>query len=314
MAENRQIPPKGHRGSVLITGADGFTGQYLIPELRAAGWQTISAVRAEHPPDGEVTLDLADPIGMTSLLLARTPSAIIHLAAISFAGHGDASEIYRTNVIGTLNLLAAIENARLKLNHLIIASSAAVYGDQTAAELHEQLTPNPRSDYGISKLAAEQIALTRSSAKNLIITRPFNYTGPLQAESFLIPKLIHHFVRREKTIELGNIDVAREFNDVRWAAESYRTMLELETGPQKVNLCSGNAFDLRAVMQTLEDITGHQIKVIVNPKFVRKEDPPVIKGSTTLARKLGLPIPSGDPAVTLRRMLEWMCNHYENKE
>ncbi len=302
------------RGRILVTGADGFTGRYLTPALEAARWSVTSGVRAADAPAGQATFDLADVPGMTRLLDEQKPQAIIHLAAISFAGHGNAGDIYHTNTIGTLNLLTAIEQADLQLTHLIIASSAAVYGQQTEPELHEGLRPNPLSDYGISKLAAEQIALARSTANNLIITRPFNYTGPLQDASFLIPKLVHHFVRREKTIELGNIDVAREFNDVRWAVDSYKTLLELKTGTQKVNLCSGNAFKLRDVLHVLEDITQHHPELVVNPQFVRENDPPLIKGSTKLGRSIGLPALPSNKTSALREMLEWMCSHYKSKE
>lgn len=309
---NHQRPAKS-RGKVLVTGSEGFTGSYLIPALEADGWTTVRAVRADGVRAPQVTLDLADPEGMTQVLRNEAPSAIVHLAAISFVGHSNAAEIYQTNTIGTLNLLTAIQQAGLTLTHLVVASSAAVYGDQAEAELHEELTPNPTSDYGISKLSAEQLALARSTAQNLIVTRPFNYTGHLQQKSFLIPKLVHHFARREPAIELGNIDVAREFNDVRWLVDNYRALLAQDSGVCRLNLCSGNAHKLRDLLDLLEDITSYRPEVKINPQFVRANDPSLIKGSTRVARSLGLPEPTGNPEGALRQLLEWMCDRYDSK-
>ncbi len=300
--------------SVLVTGGDGFTGKYLIPELEAAGWQPISGVRSSTPNNGEITFELTDVQAMRMQLAKYRPRAIIHLAAISFAMHGDIKNIYDTNVLGTLNLLRAIEESALELDHLIVASSAAVYGDQNASLLKESLIPQPRNDYGISKLAAEHIALSRNPAKNLAIFRPFNYTGVGQPHSFLIPKLVGHFVERKSVIELGNINVAREFNDVRWAVKNYSALLGFDYGSCTVNLCSGNAFTLAEVMQILNEVTGHQPEVKINPEFVRENDPPLIAGDIELARRLNLPDPEEDAGNALRQLLSWMCENYKSSE
>jgi len=301
-------------GRVLVTGAEGFTGRYLVSALQAQGWETLSGVRASNAGTGAVSFDLNDAASMVDVLKRIQPTQVIHLAAISFAAHDDLEQIYTTNVIGTLNLLAAIETAQLELEHLILASSAAVYGQQELAELHEQLTPQPRSDYGISKLAAEHIALARHTAQQLTITRPFNYTGVNQHPSFLIPKLVSHFVEKKPVIELGNLDVAREFNDVRWAADWYTALVSSSDNPRNreetVNLCTGQAFTLREVIGLLTEISGHSLEIAVNPQFVRDNDPPLIKGETRKSKALGLPL----PVVDLKDTLTWMCDNYSRPQ
>jgi len=308
-APNSTQPPHPS-GRVLITGAEGFTGHYLVPELQNAGFTTLSGVRGPAANPKELSFDLASPGLMEQQLRKYQPTAIVHLAAISFAAHGDPGEIFTANALGTLNLLNAISAANLELEHLIVASSAAVYGEQSVAELHEDLIPQPRSDYGISKLASEHLALSKSSARNLAITRPFNYTGVGQPESFLIPKLVAHFALRKPFIELGNLGVAREFNDVRWAVRTYTKLLSIDCDRAILNLCSGQTYTLRQIVTELENITGHSLEIRVNPDFVRENDPPLICGATQRATSLGMPAPTEQPSAGLRTLLEWMCASY----
>ncbi|WP_137984288.1 GDP-mannose 4,6-dehydratase, partial [Pseudomonas viridiflava] len=83
----------------------------------------------------------------------------------------------------------------------------------------------------------------------LVITRPFNYTGVGQAENFLLPKIVSHFTQRESTIELGNLDVWRDFSDVRAVTSAYRGLLEARPLGKTLNVCSGVTHSLREVIE-----------------------------------------------------------------
>ena len=93
----------------LITGLDGFTGHYLKAELETAGWQVFGMGMQERPDDPTYRqVDLFDVEGLRAWVEVVQPDVVAHLAAISFVAHGDVEAIYRTNVVGTRNLLAAL--------------------------------------------------------------------------------------------------------------------------------------------------------------------------------------------------------------
>jgi len=106
----------------------------------------------------------------------------------------------------------------------------------------------------------------------IIIARPFNYTGPGQKGNFLIPKLIAHFTQKNASIELGNLNVEREFNDINMICEAYLNLLQYGTPAETYNVGSGNARSLKQVIDTLIQMTGHAIEVKVNPDFVRANE------------------------------------------
>ena len=136
----------------------------------------------------------------------------------------------------------------------------------------------------------------------MFFVRPFNYTGPGQAESFVIPKLVAHFAQRAETVELGNLDVEREFNDVRFVCEAYLQLLEKAVPGEVYNICSGKPVALKSVLELLSQITSHHLHVKVNPAFVRNNEIHRLCGSP--AKLIGV---VGDiPLPALQDTLRWM--------
>lgn len=223
----------------------------------------------------DLQADLTSPGALSAALAACDPiDAVVHLAAISFVGHADDTAFYAVNTVGTSNLLTAL--AQLpegqKPGTVLVASSANVYGNCDTSPISEVQPPAPVNHYAASKLAMEYIAKSYSDRLPIIVARPFNYTGTGQASSFIIPKLIDHFARKESIIELGNIHVEREFNDVRMVCESYLRLLEHGKTGETYNICSGEPHSLQSVIRRLTLLTGHSIDVKVNPKFVRNNE------------------------------------------
>lgn len=259
---------------VLVTGSRGFTGVHLVAELKAAGWEVIGTgpERDSVASDDFVAADLTCAEQARELVQTVQPDAVVHLAAISFVGHGEAEAFYRVNLVATRHLLAALADLKRAPKGVVLASSANVYGNQTGGKLSEATTPNPANDYAVSKLAMEYMARLWFDRLPITITRPFNYTGPGQATHFLLPKIVDHFRRRADEIELGNLDVWRDFSDVRAVARAYRGILEKRPAGEVFNICSGRLFSLREVLSMAERITGHRMKVSVNPAFVRSNE------------------------------------------
>lgn len=124
----------------------------------------------------------------------------------------------------------------------------------------------------MSKLAMEHMARTYADRLPIVITRPFNYTGPGQASQFVIPKLVDHYVRKAEHVELGNIHVEREFNDVRMVCDAYLALLVKGVAGEVYNICTGQPYTLAQVHDTLNTLTGHCLSVRVNPQFVRPNE------------------------------------------
>lgn len=253
---------------ILLTGAAGFTGQFFKSAAEAAG-HTVVALQA----------DLTDKAAVADQVMQMNPEAVVHLAAISFVGHADDSAFYRVNVVGTMNLLSAVAALPFSLRCVMLPSSANIYGNCDTSPIAETQPAAPVNHYAMSKLAMEHMAMTYADRLPIVITRPFNYTGPGQAPQFLIPKLVSHFARKAETIELGNLHVAREFNDVRMVCAAYLRLLESGVPGQAYNVCSGQPYTLQHVIATLEQITGHSIKVQVNPDFVRANEVHLLCGN-----------------------------------
>ncbi|CAH6869213.1 UDP-glucose 4-epimerase [Vibrio chagasii] len=277
---------------VLLTGADGFTGKYVESELLSRGYSVVGLVYREAK-EGQVACDLTDRKAVVECLKEVKPDYIIHLAALSFVGHADQKAFYDVNVFGALNLLEAAKELRLELKKVVFASSANIYGNpENVTRISESITPSPVNHYAMSKLAMEHMARLWFSQYPMIITRPFNYTGPGQAGQFLIPKIVSHFQKKASEIELGNTDVSRDFSDVRDIALAYANLLESDAQSEIVNLCSGQVTSLQSIISMMEDIAGYNIKVRVNPDFVRENEIKILGGDNTKLTSLTGKAPS----------------------
>lgn len=275
---------------VLITGLAGFTGQHLSRHLSQAGFEVVG-----------LASDLTNRELVLSEVVACAPDYVVHLAAISFAAESNADLIYRVNVQGTLNLLDALSALKKTPKKVMLASSATVYGNLPDAILSESLCPRPVSHYGCSKLAMEHMAQNYFAKLPILITRPFNYTGIGHAEHFLIPKIVKAYQNKRSSIELGNLHVSREFNDVRDICSIYQ-MLLLNDATGVVNLCSGKTISLMTLIACMNEISGYEMDVTVNPAFVRDNEIKDLSGDKTrLSQMIKL-----DFTFTIQDTLRWM--------
>jgi nucleoside-diphosphate-sugar epimerase len=275
---------------VLITGLQGFTGRHMATELEQNGYEVWGIGSATPGEPRTLEADLIDTASLLAAVQTIQPQYVIHLAGIAFVGHGQPKAFYDINLVGTRNLLEALASVADKLKCVLLASSANVYGNLQSGLLSELNPTNPANDYAVSKLAMEYMAKIWIPRIPVVIARPFNYTGVGQSDSFLIPKIISHFVHKRDTIELGNMDVWREFNDVRDVVHAYRKLIEAAPVGQTVNVCSGNLVSLRDALVLASELTGHQLKACVNPVFVRANE----------VLQLG-----GDPALLETFVADW---------
>ena len=248
--------------------------------------------------------DLRDLSALTGIMTELRPERVVHLAAIANVAHGDVSDLYSSNIVGTRNLLHALSTSGTVPAAVLIASSANIYGNRREGTLTEDMAPAPANDYGVTKVACELLAQVYADRLPIITARPFNYTGRGQSEDFLIPKIIAHVRNRAPVIELGNINVARDFSDVRAVVDAYARLLDNPAAiGQTLNVCSGQARTLAEVLNLAEGISGHCMEVRVNPNFVRSDEVKSLRGSRARLEGVIGPVPMPDLGETVTWML-----------
>jgi len=290
--------PEVHRTSVLVTGAEGFTGRILVNELEKRGFNS------RHPSSRfSKDADLLDRESLADFFKSEKPSHIIHLAAISNPMHSDKDEMWAVNVLGTENLLAALERSQVIVERFVFASSSAVYAPSLEA-ISEESPTNPKTIYAESKLAAEEICSNYASKFNVVTVRPFNYTGLGQTEEFFVPKIVGALRRGDSSLSVGNLQVSRDFSDVRDIVRYYIAVIDEPLLEGTLNFCSGEAHKLEDVLRLARQLSAAHTHFVSDSELLRVGDNPVVLGSSDrLQAKLGV-----YPERSLKDTLSWMLS------
>ncbi len=283
---------------VLVTGISGFAGPWVATALVSAGHEVHGLVRGAGPwpvfarvPLGDDRLhrgDLGDA-GFARLVRDLAPDAVLHLAGVSFvpAAERDPAGAYRTNLGGTLAVLAAVR-AHAPRARVVAVTSADVYGAVEPADLplDEETPLRPLTVYGASKAAADVAAAQwgRAYGLDVVRARPFNHTGPGQDPAFVCSALARQVAlveagRQAPVIRVGNPDPVRDFSDVRDVAAGYVAILERGRGGAAYNLCSGEGVSIAEVIAVLRTHARVPLRAQSDPALRRTHDVPRIVGS-----------------------------------
>lgn len=287
---------------VLVTGGTGFTGQHLRALLVGGGHEVVGL--GNDNPSGlshYLQTDLGETERITDWLRGAQPTHIIHLAALSHVV-GNALDFYRVNVLGTESLIQAIADAGISPEKIVIASSANIYGDSTSSPISEDQPIRPKNHYGLSKAAMELMLVKWFARLPIIITRPFNYTGPGQSESFVYAKIVGAFRRRDAKIRLGNINVSRDLSDVRYVAQVYQRLIESPACGVTVNICSGNSVSITDAIDQMAAIAGYRPEIEIDQSLVRADEIEKLSGDTRRLHSLVGDIPPISITQTLTDM------------
>jgi GDPmannose 4,6-dehydratase len=263
---------------ILVTGHNGFVGQHLMKSNRSIGLADESG-----------RIDLDDVDRMTRFFKTESIENVIHLAAQSNVPESfkNPEATIKANLCGTVNLLGSLKISGFRGRFLYV-SSGDVYGRVNAKDLPitELHAPQPANPYAVSKLAAEHFCLQfePSCEFDIIIARPFNHIGPGQSERFVIPRLLQQVRSASKShinrpIVGGNIDVTRDFSDVRDILEAYLALLENGKNGEIYNVCSGIETRIGDFLDTAKDAFDVHNRVAVDRHAVRPNEQLRAKGS-----------------------------------
>lgn len=251
---------------LLVTGRAGFVGETLTKVLeRTAHGDRWTLV--DIPSD----LDLRNQSATMHLIENAKPDAVIHLAAQSAVPESfrDPETTLQINVVGTLHLLQALDSIGFS-GRLLYVGTGDVYGLVPESELPvvETRLPHPRNPYAVSKLAAEALSWQWHASKgaNIVLARPFNHIGAGQSDRFAVSDFARQVAdikggRRPAVIRVGNLDVTRDFLDVRDVIDAYFGLLEHAQAGEVYNVCSGVEHSMRSLLQQLIAMANVDVKI-----------------------------------------------------
>jgi len=291
----------------LVTGAGGFVGGYLVRELDGAGYDILATDIVEPAAGSGVgafperidfrRLDLGDFHEVREAVSDYSPEAVFHLAAQSSAARSfeDPRGTLETNVFGTLNLLEAVRDTMGEETvRFLSVGSCEEYGNRGSDEmpLTERSPVEPVSPYAVSKAAQSMLAIQYHAAYGIecMVARSFSHTGPGQTTRFVLPAFAKQCAeikagRREPLIRVGNLDVTRDFLDVRDVVRAYRFIAEKGRAGEIYNVCRGGGLSLREALEAFEGFAGRAIEREVDPGLLRPVDVAVLIGDCGKLRK-----------------------------
>lgn len=292
---------------ILITGIAGFAGRHLAALLLARGDEVHGTLhRAEsrarlgdltgrHPElAGRLHLaDIVDADAVARVVAGVQPQALFHLAGMTFVPDtlADPATTMRVNVLGAVHVFDAVQRHAPGCRVLAIGSGDA-YGDVRADELpvRESCPFRPLSPYGASKASLDLVAQQWArSGLDVVRVRPFNHTGPGQRPDFVCPDFARQLVavargERGPVLSVGDLDLVRDFTDVRDVVAAYVAACERGASGEAYNICSGVGRSVRSVLGTLSEIVGVEVGTEVADQRLRPASVRVLIGSADKLR------------------------------
>jgi len=308
---------------VLITGGTGFVGGHLIQFLRSRAVEIAVLASSPPPPSpgglSYYKVDVRNADGVRSVVREVCPTQIYHLAGISVVAESWSNPrlTYDVNVFGAYNLFEA--GMSLPSPPRILNVSTSQLYASSPLPLTEDSAIRPQNPYAASKAMAELIALQycKSSTGGIITARAFNHTGPGQATSFVLPRIAEQFAqirlgKRPPVITLGNINVKRDFTDVRDVVRAYSMLLEKGKVGEVYNVCRGYTIGLEDILEKFQSLTDIQIEIETDPNEVRVGEVTEICGDAAKICAATGWIPQIPPEKTISDLLDYwqsISNH-----
>ncbi len=268
----------------FITGANGFVGCHLSKLLVERGYDVtgtridelnLDIVTRHVPLERVFKLDLRDRKEVDGLIGMTKPEVVFHLAGQSWvpASWEDPAATFEVNLIGSIHVFESIIK-HVPESRCIFISTGDLYdsGDSEGAPVDENARVMPRNPYALSKMAADLMARQLFASANLqvIRLRPFNHIGPYQSERFVVSEFAKQIALAERglaepVIKVGNLDVERDFTDVRDMVRAYELAVGKCVPGECYNISSQRAYSVRLILDTLLSESTLKINVETDP-------------------------------------------------
>ena len=284
---------------VLVTGSTGFVGGVVRDQ-----WSDLVL----WPRSADLT-DHAAVVSELGRLELSSVDAVLHLAAQSNPAKSMDCAVgtWQVNLMGTVHLLETLSAAEWE-GAFLLASSGAVYGAKTG-RVDEESPPSVQSPYVASKLAAETAVLewAARTGNRGMVARPFNHSGPGQTTRYFLPSMARQIASLPTEggeIEVGNLEVQRDFSHVGDIVRAYRLLLERGKSGEIYNLASGRSVTLKSVLEKMAELSGREVRFKVTPERYREEDPRPIEVDLGKIRAQVGWMPEADLETLLQDLLQ----------
>jgi len=317
----------------FITGVSGFAGLHLACLLLDRGHFVAGAARearslatlhrryGERFPTSAVDIcDIRDHAALREALARAEPDGVYHLAALTFVPKSfeRPALAYEVNFLGSIELLAAVRDVAPRAR-VVLVTSGEVYGWIDSARdlpLVESQPLRPLSPYSVAKAAADLAAFQFfwSDSLDVVRARPFNHTGPGQTADFVCSEFARALAAAEsgsgpKRLQVGNLEVERDFSDVRDVVRGYLSLFEKGIAGEAYNLGSGRATRVRTVLDELREQCRVPVEVDVDPRKLRPREVTRVVGSIEkIGRDTGW-----RPEIPLRQTLVDLLDHWRQE-
>jgi len=285
-------------GKFLITGANGFVASYFIEYLNSKRPAAlILGIDASEEPNCRyknfqyLQLNLMDKAALSNVLKDFMPDYVVHLASVSSVSKSwkEPVESFQNNTNIFLNLIESIRELNIKTRILSVGSSEE-YGEYSESEmpLKEHYELHPNNPYSVARVAQELLSslYAKSYGLDIVITRSFNHIGPRQKDIFVIPSFVKQLVdiadnSQAGVINVGNIEVVRDFLDVRDVVEIYYNLLFKGISGEVYNVCSGKGLKLKEIIAMIVSLLNIDVHINVDKTRVRPNETMVITGDNS---------------------------------
>jgi GDP-4-dehydro-6-deoxy-D-mannose reductase len=265
---------------VMVTGAGGFAGKHLTHHLRSAGHDVVAAGHAT-----DVSMDFRMAEEVHALVAQVQPQVVYHLA-----GTSSVAEVARDPAGGNANIVQPAVNVfeavaqHAPRARVLLVSSCHVVGRPARLPIVEDAPLAPTDVYGAARAAVEYMVRTYlTRGVDIVIARAFHHTGPGQSPRFVLADWAARACRGDREIPVGNLELRRDYSDVRDIVAGYALLAERAERGSVVHLCSGV---VRSLADLFAEVAPGCIPV-VDASRVRGGEPPVILGSPARAEALG---------------------------